>query len=75
MFSTAKIIDCSRLTQINNILLESFNNMFIINFELYLKIIRDAAKTVRNIPKNCDCDKKPMTVTLHPELKNQKIYL
>lgn len=75
MFSTAKIIDCSRLTQINNILLESFNNMFIINFELYLKIIRDAAKTVRNIPKNCDCGKKPMTVTLHPELKNQKIYL
>jgi len=46
--------------------------MFIINFELYLKIIRDAAKTVRNIPKNCDCGKKPMTVTLHPELKNQK---
>lgn len=49
--------------------------MFIINFELYLKIIRDAAKTLRNIPKNCDCGKKPMTVTLHPELKNQKIYL
>ena len=49
--------------------------MFIINFELYLKIIRDAAKTVRNIPKNCYCGKKPMTVTLHPELKNQKIYL
>lgn len=37
MFSTAKIIDCSRLTQINNILLESFNNMFIIYFELYLR--------------------------------------
>lgn len=75
MFSTAKIIDYSRLTQINNILLESFNNMFIINIELYLKIIRYTAKTVRNIPKNCDCGKKPMTVTLHPKLKNQKIYL
>lgn len=49
--------------------------MFIINIELYLKIIRYTAKTVRNIPKNCDCGKKPMTVTLHPELKNQKIYL
>lgn len=75
MFSTAKIIDCSRLTQINNILLESFNNMFIIIFEQYLKMIRDTAKTLRNIPKNCDCSKKPMTVTLHPELKNKKIYL
>lgn len=75
MFSTAKIIDCSRSRRINNILLESFNNMFIINIELYLKIIRYTAKTVRNIPKNCDCGKKPMTVTLHPKLKNQKIYL
>ena len=45
MFSTAKIIDCSCLTQINNTLLESFNNMFIINIELYLKIIRYTAKT------------------------------
>ena len=70
MFSTAKIIDCSRLTQINNILLESFNNMFIINIELYLKIIRYTAKTVRNIPKNCDCGKMLMAVTLHPELND-----
>ncbi len=49
--------------------------MFIIIFEQYLKMIRDTAKTLRNIPKNCDCSKKPMTVTLHPELKNKKIYL
>ncbi len=45
MFPTAKIIDCSRLTQINNILLESFNNMFIINFELYLKMISSTVKS------------------------------
>lgn len=45
MFSTAKIIDCSCSRRINNIQLESFNNMFIINIELYLKIIRYTAKT------------------------------
>lgn len=70
MFSTAKIIDCSRSRRINNILLESFNNMFIINFKLYLKIISYTAKTLRNIPKNCDCAKMFMAVTLHTKLND-----
>ena len=70
MFSTAKIIDCSCSRRINNILLESFNNMFIVHFGQYLKMIRDPGKTTRNIPKNCDCGKMLMAVTLHPELKD-----
>ena len=70
MFSTAKIIDCSRSRRINNILLESFNNMFIVHFGQYLKIIRYTAKTVRNIPKNCDCGKMFMAVTLHTKLND-----
>ena len=44
MFSTAKIIDCSRSTRINNILLESFNNLFITHFRQYLKMISSAIK-------------------------------
>lgn len=44
MFSTAKIIDCSRSRRINNILLESFNNVFIVHFRQYLKMISNTGK-------------------------------
>lgn len=44
MFSTAKIIDCSCSRRINNILLESFNNMFIVHFGQYLKMISNTCK-------------------------------
>lgn len=49
MFSTAKIIDCSRSRRINNILLESFNNMFIVHFGQYLKMISNTYKKQHEI--------------------------